>query len=164
MKIGIYGGTFDPPHLGHMSAARAAARALHLDQLLIIPAGIPPHKALSGSSAPGEDRLSMAKLMADRLGLDIPVRVLDIELRRAGKSYTSDTVRELKAECPEDDLWLFMGTDMFLSFHTWHEPEVIASLVGLCVFGRSAGDGETVFAAQKERLEQSWNARIVTPI
>ncbi len=162
MKIGIYGGTFDPPHLGHMSAARAAARALHLDQLLIIPAGIPPHKALSGSSAPGEDRLSMAKLMADRLGLDIPVRVLDIELRRAGKSYTSDTVRELKAECPEDDLWLFMGTDMFLSFHTWHEPEVIASLAGLCVFGRSAGDGETVFAAQKERLEQSWNARIVS--
>ncbi len=150
MKIGIYGGTFDPPHLGHMSAARAAARALHLDQLLIIPAGIPPHKALSGSSASGEDRLAMAEIMADRLGLgsEIPVKVLDIELRRAGKSYTSDTVRELKAECPEDDLWLFMGTDMFLSFHTWHEPEVIASLVGLCVFGRSEGDGETVFAAQ----------------
>lgn len=164
MKIGIYGGTFDPPHLGHMSAARAAARALHLDQLLIIPAGIPPHKALSGSSASGEDRLAMAEIMADRLGLgsEIPVKVLDIELRRAGKSYTSDTVRELKAECPEDDLWLFMGTDMFLSFHTWHEPEVIASLAGLCVFGRSAGDGETVFAAQKERLEQSWNARIVS--
>ena len=162
MKICVYGGTFDPPHLGHMSAAKAAAKALHLEELLIIPAGIPPHKALSGCSASGEDRLAMAEIMADRLGLHIPVKVLDIELRRAGKSYTSDTVRELKARYPDDDLWLFMGTDMFLSFHTWHEPEAIASLVGLCVFGRSEGDGEAVFAAQKERLEQGWNARIVT--
>ncbi|MCD8385160.1 MAG: nicotinate (nicotinamide) nucleotide adenylyltransferase [Clostridiales bacterium] len=160
MKIGIYGGTFDPPHLGHMAAARGAAEQLGLDQLLLIPAGLPPHKALSGCSAPAEDRLNMTGIMADRLGLSVPVRVLSLETGRAGKSYTSDTLRYVAAMYPEDELWLLMGTDMFLSFHRWHEPEVIAALAGLCVFGREAGDGPERFAAQRERLERDYNARV----
>ncbi|MCD7761480.1 MAG: nicotinate (nicotinamide) nucleotide adenylyltransferase, partial [Clostridiales bacterium] len=160
MKIGIYGGTFDPPHLGHMAAARGAAERLGLDKLLLIPAGLPPHKALSGCSAQAEDRLNMTGIMADRLGLAIPVQVLRLETDREGKSYTSDTLRYVKAMYPADELWLLMGTDMFLSFHRWHEPEVIAALAGLCVFGREAGDGPERFAAQRERLERDCNARV----
>ena len=158
MKIGIYGGTFDPPHLGHMSAAKAAVRALGLERLLIIPAGIPPHKELSGSAAPAKDRFAMAELMADRLGLDIPVQVLDMELRREGKSYTRDTVLQLKEQYPADELWLLMGTDMFLSFHTWREPERIVKCVNLAVFARSEGDDAQAFADQSALLSQRFGA------
>lgn len=162
MKIGIYGGTFDPPHRGHMAAAATATSVLGLDLLLLIPAGLPPHKHLSGSSASPEDRLQMTGIAADRLGLRIPVQVLDLETRREGKSYTSHTLRLLRAKYPEDELWLLMGTDMFLSFHTWHEPEVIAQLANLCAFGREAGDGEALFAPQRAYLQKTYNAKIVT--
>lgn len=162
MKIGIYGGTFDPPHRGHMAAAVTAANVLGLDLLLLIPAGIPPHKALSGSSASGEDRLAMTRIMADRLGLGIPVRVLDLEVHREGKSYTCDTLARLREQYPEEELWLLMGTDMFLTFHTWREPERIAHLAGLCAFGRAEGDGEALFAPQREYLQKTYNAKIVT--
>ncbi|MGM9537959.1 MAG: nicotinate (nicotinamide) nucleotide adenylyltransferase [Candidatus Onthomonas sp.] len=162
MKIGIYGGTFDPPHRGHMAAAAQAARALELDLLLLIPAGLPPHKHLSGSSAAPADRLKMTCIAADRLGLKMPVQVLDLEICREGKSYTSHTLRLLKAKYPEDELWLLMGTDMFLSFHTWHEPEVIASLANLCAFGREAGDTQAALAPQKARLEKELGAKVVT--
>lgn len=162
MKIGIYGGTFDPPHKGHMAAAVTAANVLGLELLLLIPAGLPPHKALSGASASGEDRLNMTGIMADRLGLKIPVQVLDLEMRREGKSYTSHTLRLLKAKYPEDELWLLMGTDMFLTFHLWHEPEVIAQLASLCAFGRTEGDGEALFAPQRDYLQKTYHAKIVT--
>lgn len=162
MKIGVYGGTFDPPHRGHMAAAARAVQVLGSDLLLLIPAGTPPHKQLSGSSASGEERLAMTRIAADRLGLTIPVRVLDWEMHRAGKSYTSDTLRQLREAYPEDELWLLMGTDMFLSFHTWHEPEVIASLAGLCAFGREAADTRERLEPQRKRLEQQYGARIVT--
>ena len=162
MKIGIYGGTFDPPHRGHMAAAAQAARTLGLDLLLLIPAGLPPHKHLSGSSAAPADRLNMTGIAADRLGLGIPVQVLDLEIRQEGKSYTSHTLRLLRAKYPEDELWLLMGADMFLSFHTWHEPEVIAQLANLCAFGREAGDAQAAMAPQKARLESELGARVVT--
>lgn len=162
MKIGIYGGTYNPPHRGHMAAAVTAANVLGLDQLLLIPAGVPPHKQMAAGSASNQDRLEMTRLMADRLGLRIPVGVLDLEMNRAGKSFTSDTLRILKAIYPDDELWLLMGTDMFLTFHLWHEPEVIAELAGLCAFGRTEGDGEALFAPQRDFLQQKYGARIVT--
>lgn len=154
MKIGIYGGTFDPIHKGHMAAARAAAAALKLDALYFIPAGIPPHKAMANTAAAPEQRLDMARIAADRLGLKIPVRVLDLEVHREGKSYTSDTLKALRKEYPKDELWLLMGTDMFLSLHTWHEPEVILSLANICAFGRENGDVSKRFAPQKARLRE----------
>lgn len=162
MKIGIYGGTYNPPHRGHMAAAVTAANVLGLDQLLLIPAGVPPHKQMAEGSASNEDRLEMTKLMADRLGLPIPVGVLELEMNRSGKSFTSDTLKILKAIYPDDELWLLMGTDMFLTFHLWHEPEVIAKLAGLCAFGRTEGDGEELFAPQRKFLQQRYGAKIVT--
>ncbi len=159
MKIGIYGGSFNPPHLGHMTAARAAAAALGLDKLVIVPAGIPPHKQMPEETPGPEHRLAMAELMADQLPGG---ECWDVELRREGKSYTSDTLREAAERWPEAELWLLMGSDMFLSLHTWHEPETVLKLAKVCAFGRRAGDGEALFAAQRDALAQRYYAEITT--
>ena len=156
MRIGIYGGTFNPPHLGHIAAARAAFLQLKLDRLLLIPAGIPPHKALPEGSATAEQRLEMTRLAGEQLGFEGQVEVLDMELRRTGKSYTVDTVTALKEQYPEDELWLLMGTDMFLSFHRWYQPEVILNCVGLAAFSRTEEDAAEAFAAQRASLEQTF--------
>ena len=163
MKIGIYGGTFNPPHLGHLTAAAAVFSMLKLDKLLLIPASIPPHKDLPAGSPTAEQRLEMTRLAGEQLGLGDRVETLDMELHRQGKSYTSDTLAELKARYPEDELWLLMGTDMFLSFHTWHEPEKIASLAGIAAFGRTEEDIEPLFSAQRDNLYRLYpNIRIFT--
>ena len=137
MKIGIYGGTFNPPHLGHLAAAKTAIEVLGLDRLLLIPAAIPPHKVLPEGTPPPEHRLSMAEKMADALLRPKVVQVSTLELEREGKSYTSDTLEELHRQYPEAELWLLMGTDMFLTLHLWHDPETILKLTGVCSFGRT---------------------------
>lgn len=162
MKIGIYGGTFNPPHLGHMAAAKTAVQVLGLDKLILIPTATPPHKQLPDGSATPEQRLEMARLMADNLNLPGVAQVSDIELRRAGKSYTSDTLADIKAAYPEGELWLLMGTDMFLSLQNWHEPEKIMKLAGICAFGRTEQDGEALFAPQRRFLQEKYNARLTT--
>ena len=163
MKIGIYGGTFNPPHLGHLTAAAAVIATLKLDKLLLIPASIPPHKDLPAGSATAEQRLEMTRMAGEQLGLGSKVETLDMEVRREGKSFTSDTLAELKAQFPEDELWLLMGTDMFLSFETWHEPEKIASLAGIAAFGRTKADMEPQFSAQRDKLYRLYpDARIFT--
>lgn len=158
MKIGIYGGTFNPIHMGHISAARFAVEYLGLDQLLLIPAGIPPHKRLAADMP--EHRLAMAELAAEAIGPK--ARTSSMELRRQGPSYTVDTLRELKKEYREDRLYLLMGTDMFLSFQNWREPGEIARVCTLCAFGRSEADTEELFAVQRSYLRQTFGADVVT--
>lgn len=160
MKIGIYGGTFNPPHLGHMAAAKAAVAALGLDKLLLIPAAIPPHKALPSDTPAPEHRLAMVEKWADGMGAGAEVSALELE--REGKSYTSDTLRAIRQTYPDAELWLLMGTDMFLTLHLWHEPEVILSLAGICAFGRTEQDGEALFAPQREHLQKNFDAKITT--
>ena len=160
MKIGIYGGTFNPPHLGHMAAAKAAVAALGLDKLLLIPAAIPPHKALPSDTPAPEYRLAMVEKWADGMGAGAEVSALELE--REGKSYTSDTLRAIRQTYPDAELWLLMGTDMFLTLHLWHEPEVILSLAGVCAFGRTEQDGEAMFAPQRDYLQQHFHAKITT--
>ena len=160
MKIGIYGGTFDPIHRGHIAAAKAAMEQLQLDRLLLIPANVPPHKELSRGSASGQDRYEMAVLATAELGPQ--TEVLDMELQRTGKSFTSDTLRLLKNKYPEDELWLLMGTDMFLSLHTWHEPEVIMSLASIGAFSRTEMGEDEAFATQKAYLEKTFGAKVAT--
>lgn len=163
MKIGIYGGTFNPPHLGHLAAAAGVISALKLDKLLLIPASIPPHKALPEGSATAAQRLEMTRMAGAQLGLGDKVETLDMELHRDGKSYTSDTLVQLKDQYPEDELWLLMGTDMFMTLHEWHEPEKILSLAGIAAFGRTGADIEPQFAAQREYLYKTYpNARLYT--
>ena len=137
MKIGVYGGTFNPPHLGHITAAKAVFHMLGLDRLLLIPAGIPPHKEMPEGSATADQRLEMTRLAGEQLGLGNRVQVLDMELKREGRSFTADTLAVLKEQYPEDELWLLMGTDMFLTLQAWKSPEKILSLAGIAAFGRT---------------------------
>ena len=154
MKIGIYGGSFNPPHLGHQNAAVEAVRKCGLDKLLLIPAGLPPHKQLEQGSPSNEHRLAMTQLMGAQAALQsgAAVEVLDLEMRREGKSYTVDTLRALRRQYPDDELLLFMGTDMFFSFETWRAPEEIAGLAKVIAFYRNESDSAAAFAAQSERL------------
>ncbi len=163
MKIGIYGGAFNPPHLGHITAARTVFGLLKLDKLLVIPTGHPPHKLLPPGSPAPEQRLELARLAAEQTGLGDRVEVLDAELRREGNSYTADTLARLKEQYPEDELWLLMGTDMFLTLQTWHEPERIISLAGIAAFGRTEADMEELFSVQRSYLYRTYpQARIFT--
>ena len=92
MKIGVYGGAFNPPHLGHITAAKAVFGLLQLDKLLVIPTGNPPHKTLPAGSPGPERRLEMTRLAMEQAGLGEKAEVLDLELRREGNSYTADTL------------------------------------------------------------------------
>ena len=159
MRIGIYGGTFNPIHLGHMEAARCAAERLRLDKLCMIPTGVPPHKRLEDAPS-SRDRLEMARLGAEAIGAPCEVEVLDLELRREGKSYTVDTLRELKRKLRGDRLFLLLGTDMFLSFQDWREPKKIAKLATLCAFSRESRDGTDRLPAQKKRLKKDLDADV----
>lgn len=159
LKIGIYGGTFDPPHLGHMEAARAAVNILGLDKLILIPAKQPPHKQLSSAAATPEQRLEMTALMAD--GLLMPgVETSDLELRRQGKSYTSDTLRQIKEHYPKDELWLLVGTDMFLTLQNWHEAEQIMQLAGIAAFARTEASNGEMLDIQGKYLSETYGAKI----
>ena len=163
MKIGIYGGTFNPPHLGHVAAARAAFETLKLDRLLLVPTGMPPHKTLPAGSPTPEQRLEMTRLAGEQLGLGDRVETLDLEVHRQGPSYTADTLRQLREQYPEDELWLLMGTDMFLSLQDWRAPEEILSLAGIAAFCRTDEDTETRLDPQRDRLYRAYpQARIFT--
>jgi len=156
LKIGVFGGTFNPPHLGHLAAARAAIDALELDKLLIVPAAIPPHKQLpEGTPVPGH-RMAMAEKLADALLLPGVAEASGLELHRVGTSYTSDTLVQLHEQYTDAELWLLMGTDMFLTLHLWHDPGTILKLAGVCAFGRTEQDGEAVFSPQRALLEQTF--------
>lgn len=132
MRIGIFGGTFNPPHLGHKNLAMQIKDIAKLDRIIIIPSYVPPHKQTT-QLASGKHRVKMCELMFSE---DI-FNVSDIEIRRGGKSYTIDTIATLKKEYPGDELFLIIGSDMLLSFHEWKQYKDIISLVTLCVASRS---------------------------
>ena len=163
MKIGVYGGTFNPPHLGHVTAARAVFELLKLDLLLLVPDGQPPHKMLPPGSPSPEQRLEMTRLAGEQLGLGERVRTLDLELKREGRSYTAETLRQLHQQYPEDELWLLMGSDMVLTLQAWREPGEILSLAGIAAFGRTEEDTEELFSVQRDYLYRTYpQARIFT--
>ena len=149
--IGIYGGTFNPPHLGHIQAAKMAVDALGLQQLLVIPDRIAPHKELPEGSASPEQRLKMLQLALEG---EQKITVSDLELRREGKSFTYETVEQLHAEHPQDQLVLLMGTDMFLSFYQWRHPERILKHAHLGVFYRGLPSERQDIEKRKQEMEQ----------
>ena len=156
MRVLIYGGSFNPPHLGHLRSVETAVKALAPDKTLLIPAADPPHKALVAGTPAKEHRLAMTALAAEALP---GCEASDMEIRRAGPSYTSDTLRQLRAQYPTAELIFLMGTDMLLSIETWHEPEVIMALASLAVFAREAGrEGE--IEAQAEHLREAHGATV----
>lgn len=163
MRIGIYGGTFNPPHLGHLVAARAVFEMLKLDKLLLVPDRIPPHKPMPAGSPTAQQRLEMTRLAGEQLDLGDRVETVELELQRSGKSYTADTLGAVRALYPESELWLLMGTDMFLTLQAWHQPEKLLSLAGIAAFGRTEADTEELFAPQRECLYRTYpGARLFT--
>ena len=160
MKLGIFGGTFNPPHLGHLTSARLALDALGLDELRFVPAALPPHKRLPPDAPGPEARLEMVELAADGLLLPGRVSVSDMELSRPGKSYTADTLEQLHAQNPGAELWLMMGTDMFLTLQNWREPERITALAGICAFARTQADCGELLTIQAEHLRKTFGAKV----
>ena len=147
-RIGIYGGSFNPPHVGHIRAARYAIEVLQLSKLLLVPACTAPHKTLPPNSPTPRQRCEMLDLAAET-GME----VCDIELSRGGTSFTCETVEQLRRQYPEQELILLMGTDMFLSFLTWREPERIVRNASIGVFCRGEKDETESIREQKQKLE-----------
>lgn len=155
-RLGLFGGTFNPPHLGHLQAAQACVEVLGLDELIIVPAALPPHKRLPLGSASPQQRLEMAKLMARQIP---KARVSTLELERQGASYTWQTVESIAKQYPGSTLWLVVGTDMFLSFHTWREPQRILQRCRLAVVARQHGLAQEL-KEQEARLAQEFGAQV----
>ena len=160
-RIGIYGGTFAPPHNGHVAAARAFLSQMRLDYLYVIPAYLPPHKRLDFLDDP-RYRLRMCELAFGNIEC---VVVSDTEQRRGGKSYTVDTLRELSA--PDTRLFLLCGTDMLLTLDTWHEAEEIFRLCYPIYVRRESDESlDSRIVAKIKEYYEKYNAvvrRVVTP-
>ena len=134
-KLGILGGTFDPVHTGHVTVATQCRDRLGLDEVLLVPSFLPPHRQAPAAAA--ADRLAMTLLAtADVAGLGVD----DLEVRRGGVSYAVETVRELRHRDPGGDVVLLLGEDAALEFGSWHAPEEIGRLARVAVFNRGAGE------------------------
>ena len=135
-RTGIYGGSFDPIHRGHVAAAEAVLQRRALDRVIVVPAGAPPHKP-DGCRATFADRVAMARLaVASVHGLE----VLDIEGHREGPSYSVDTLRELRLLNPEDQFEMLVGADMLADLPHWKDPDEILALTDIVAFARP-GEG-----------------------
>jgi len=132
VRVGILGGTFNPPHLGHLICAQEAYLQLKLDRVTLIPARIPPHKPVDDEPGP-EHRLELCRVA---VGGDDRFDVSDVEIRREGPSYTVDTLELLHSREPESELFLIVGGDIAAGLPSWREPERVLSLATLAVAGR----------------------------
>lgn len=139
MRIGVFGGSFDPVHMGHLIAAQEAATRLGLDQVRLVPAGRQPFKR-DAHAAPAADRLAMLRLAVEG---DARLAVDDREIRRPGPSYTVDTLRELRAAHPDAELCLLVGADAAEDLPTWHDAATIPSLARVVVLTRPGARAPT---------------------
>ena len=152
-RIGIFGGTFNPIHVGHLTLAEEARRSAGLDRILLIPSGESYLKD-PRQIAPRQDRLQMARLAcAGRY------EVSDLEIRREGPSYTAVTCAELRAMYPEDALVLILGADSLMEIETWRDPQAIFDAAEVLAFTRG-GAPDAALRAQAERLRRIYGARI----
>lgn len=156
MKLGIYGGTFSPVHLGHVKAAYAFLDAMQLDRLYVMPTAEPPHKAeVEGASA--AHRLEMLRLAF--AGSDERLEVSDYEIRRAGKSYTVITLEHFAA--PDTQLFLLVGTDMFLTLDRWRRAEDIFRLTDIVLMRRETdAENEGLIREKLAEYREKFDARL----
>lgn len=139
MRLGIFGGTFDPPHVGHLLAASDAYEHLALDRLVLVPAATQPLKARR-VTAPAADRLAMVRLT---VGGDARLEADSIEVDREGLSYTVDTLKDFARRFPSAEMFFLVGADVLSSFHQWRDPHTILELAMLAVLRRAdSGEGE----------------------
>ena len=158
MKTLLYGGTFDPPHNGHMNNLRAALALVQPDRALVMPAGTPPHK--HASATPAELRLQMCACFT---ALSPAVQVSDWEIRRGGRSYTVHTLEWLRGQDPDGALYLCVGSDMLLSFDGWHRWQDILRLAHLVVTSRNAGDAPEL-CAKARQLDPAGQRILFAPV
>lgn len=142
MKIGIFGGTFNPPHKGHARMIEKLTEELELDKVLIIPNKIPTHKRCD-ELADNKDRLAMCKMAFKNPKFEIST----MEMDRESDSYTIFTVDELKKKYPDDELYLIIGSDMFLMFHKWYKHKELLEKCRICVASRNTQDSIKVLRA-----------------
>jgi nicotinate-nucleotide adenylyltransferase len=138
LRLGILGGTFDPIHVGHLAAAKAAMECARLDRVLFVPSAQPPHR--EAAQAPADDRLAMARLAVNG---EPRFEVSDVEVVRGGRSYTVDTLDEMHRTHPDDELFLILGWDAARLLRTWHEPERVSEHASLVIVGRSGTNPPT---------------------
>jgi len=132
-RIGVMGGTFNPPHQGHLVCASDAADQLALDRVLWVPVHTPPHKEVAAGAPGPEQRAELCRLA---IGDDPRFEVSTVEVERGGNSYSVDTLRELGEQYPGDELVFIVGADTALSLPTWHQPEEVVKLASLGIAGR----------------------------
>ena len=135
-QLGLFGGSFNPIHKGHLHLVRAVKKELKLDGVILMPAGEAPHKS-TAEYAPAADRLRMCRLAAKNYRW---LTVSDYETAKSGKSYTVDTLRALRAAYPDAEWTLMIGSDMLLTFETWREWQEILHMARLCAVSRESGD------------------------
>src|SRR3954471_13156012 len=159
VRIGVFGGTFDPPHVGHLLLAADAREALSLDRLIFIPAGAQPFKVNSPPAASAQDRLEMVRLaVAD----DATYAVDAAEIGRKGLSYTVDTLEHLSVRYPAAKLFLLLGEDSLGSFDQWRDPQRIRELASLAGMRRDARAGGSVQPVPSGVLELSGRRVVVS--
>jgi len=147
-RLGVFGGSFNPPHFGHLRLADAAAERYGLDEVRWIPNNLSPFKTGNGT-ADAFHRLAMTKLTVR----DRPrYTVSDVELSRGGISFTVDTLRSIRIELPDAELFLLLGSDAFAEFERWSRPEEIRRMVRIVVYPR----GDTKRARELLRAEDDW--------
>ena len=156
VRLGVFGGTFDPPHVGHVTLTRELRESGVVDEILWIPVAIPPHKP-SGPRTSPELRMEMVRAAIDGRANQ---SASNIELLREGPSYTVDTLRALRSEHPEAAPVLIMGSDQFAELAEWHEAEEVVQLADVCVLPRGGGE----LAAGRPRLSVVWCAADVASI
>lgn len=150
-RIGIYGGAFNPPHLGHVRGAQFAIKMLKLRELYLIPSYTSPHKPCPVNTPSAEDRLEMTRLSVE--GME-KISVSDMEIKREGISYTWQTAEAFRSRYPNSELVLLMGTDMFLHFRQWKKWESLLKICSLGVFYRGQKDEKEDIILEKHILEQ----------
>jgi len=148
MKLGIFGGTFDPPHIAHLIGAELVRGEFHLDRILFIPTYIPPHKEQPEISPAA--RMRMLHIAIE----DNPYfQLLDWEIKRREISYTVDTIREIIEKNPGDSLYLIMGTDQALEFREWKEPETLITLLEFIIVTRPGIDRKRIDKMLREKAQ-----------
>lgn len=150
-RIGILGGTFDPPHNGHLAIAEAAIRKLKLKEIIFIPAKTPPHKS-SGRISSQQDRLAMLKLA---VGGRERIIISEMEFERQGPSYTVDTLAELKKGNPDDEFYFLIGADNVSEMESWHQPERIVEMTKVVAAGRPGFSAAGRFSAMIESFDMT---------
>ena len=156
MRLGIFGGAFDPIHNGHLLLAEQSREQCQLDEVWFVPTKIPPHKE-ADSLSPDADRVEMLKLATAGRPEFV---VSEIELNRAEVSWTVDTLRQLRDERPDDELFFLIGADSLRDFPTWKEPETIAELASVVAVNRGEASLDELTAGLKPELSAS--VRLVT--